>query len=104
MLAWRVATRCIAPPELAAFQATVAGSAPPEKGPRLPARQAASHSASLGRRACAPWARSPRRRQNSWQADQETWSTGSSLPVVLLGLLPITVFHSCWVHSVSASQ
>src|SRR4051812_42907841 len=72
---------------------------PVEKGVVVPARQAYSHSASVGRRygflslACSFL-------QNSWQSSHETFSTGRFLsPLKWLGLLPMTACHCSWVTS-----
>src|SRR3569833_2941949 len=99
--------------ELHWYQAT--SSSLPYLGPEVPARQACSHSASVGSRypsaeASQPtvsvsrskWyaGRSPSRRYNASQnrtaSSHETPSTGSRSPWALLGRRPVTwAYHDC---------
>ncbi len=67
----------------------------------VPARQAYSHSASVGRRASSSGASFP---MNSLQSSQLTCSTGRSGLLNPLGFFPITACQSAWVTGVSASH
>ena len=79
----------------------------PANRPVVPPRQAHSHCASVGSVHRHPAGNRPFAfsfRQNSDAVSQLTVSTGSSLPLKLLGLLPDTASHCACVTSVRPSQ
>src|SRR5512135_1084793 len=81
-------------PLLKLFQDTFSWLSLPQYSCCCPARQAYSHSASVGRRYCLP-VLALSFLMNSWASFQLTCSTGQLSPqaVKLLGLLPITACH-----------
>src|ERR1700722_5521769 len=90
-----IATECVCPLLLSAYQpatAIAASASPVLYCPLVPARQAYSHSASVGRRYVFPsiWLSFL---QNATASNHDACSTGRSSPCHLLGSVFITATH-----------